>query len=160
MQGKSTNLALVVRPRRRSVACNDVVGDAKSALVVGLVQAHVNPGAVLLVHLFSIDVLLEHVLVREGDLTVYVLQPGRLAKADELGVDEPILDVVELVHVLHNGLTLVLYKVLDKSISPDGNPKSNVAVNLKRRGREQGTEVHEGGIGNEQALCGSVRISR
>ena len=31
---------------RRSVACNDVVGDAKSALVVGLVQAHVNPGAV------------------------------------------------------------------------------------------------------------------
>ena len=26
--------------------------------------------------------------------------------------------------------------------------------------REQGTEVHEGGIGNEQALCGSVRISR
>jgi hypothetical protein len=43
---KATNLALVVR---RSVACNDVVGDAKSALVVGLVQAHVNPGAVLLV---------------------------------------------------------------------------------------------------------------
>jgi hypothetical protein len=60
----------------------------------------------------------------------------------------------------HKGLTLILYKVLDKSISADGNPKSNVAVNLKRRGREQGTEVHEGGIGNEQALCGSVRISR
>jgi hypothetical protein len=39
---KATNLALVVR---RRVACNDIVGDAKSALVVGLVQAHVNPGA-------------------------------------------------------------------------------------------------------------------
>jgi len=60
----------------------------------------------------------------------------------------------------HKGLTLILYKVLDKSISADGNPKSNVAVNLKRCGREQGTEVHEGGIGTEQALCGSVRISR
>ena len=59
----------------------------------------------------------------------------------------------------HKGLTLILYKVLDKSISADGNPKSNVAVNLKRRGREQGTEVHEGGIGNEQtcaAACASA----
>ena len=115
MQGKATNLALVVRPRRRSVACNDVVGDAKSALVVGLVQAHVNPGAVLLVHLFSIDVLLEHVLVRELHMAVEVVQPGRLAKADELVVDEAILHVVEFVHLLHN--TLILDKVLDKSIS-------------------------------------------
>jgi hypothetical protein len=168
---KATNLALVVR---RSVACNDV-GDAKSALVVRLVQAHVNPGAVLLVPRLVdilgallqqcrcdvvVDVLLEHVLVREGDLAVYILQPGRLAKADELVVDEAILDVVELVHVLHNGLTLILYTVLDKSISADGNPKANVAVNHKRRGREQGNEVREGGVGNEQALCGSVRISR
>jgi hypothetical protein len=73
-------------------------------------------------------------------------------------VHEDILDVVELVHVLHNGLTLVGYKCW-KSISADGNPKSNVAVNHKRRRREQGTEVRKGGIGNEQALCGSVRIS-
>jgi hypothetical protein len=93
-------------------------------------------------------------------MAINVLQPGHLAKADELAVDEAILDIVELVHILHNGLTLILYKVLDKSISADGNPKSNIAVNLKRRGRGQGTEVHEGGIGNEQALCGSVRISR
>jgi hypothetical protein len=81
-------------------------------------------------------------------------------KTDELVVDEAISDVVELVDVLHNGLTLILYKVLDKSTSADGNPKANVAVNHKRRGREQGTEVREGGIGNEQALCGSVRLSR
>ncbi len=107
-----------------------------------------------------VDVLLEHVLVRELHMAVEILQPGRLAKADELVVDEAILDVFELVHVLHNGLTLILYKVLDKSISADGNPKANVAVNHKRRGREQGTEVREGGISNEQALCGSVRISR
>jgi hypothetical protein len=32
-------------------------------------------------------------------------------------MDEAILDVVDLVNVLHNCLTLVLYKVLDKSIS-------------------------------------------
>ena len=93
-------------------------------------------------------------------MAINVLQPGRLAKTDELVVDEPILDIVELVHVLHNGLTRILYKVLGKSISADGNPKSNVAVNLKRRGRVQGTEVHEGEIGNEQTLCGSVRLGR
>ncbi len=96
-------------------------------------------------------------------MSIDVLQPGRLAKADELVVDEAILDVVELVHVLHNGLTLILYKVLDKGISADGNPKANATGNHKKRGREQGTsrtEVCEGGISNEQALGGSVRISR
>ena len=74
-------------------------------------------------------------------ISILVLQPGRLAKADELVVDEAILDMVELVHVLNNGLILyklILYKVLDKSISADGNPKSNFAVNLKRRGESRG----------------------
>ena len=56
-------------------------------------------------------------------MAVEILQPGRLATADELVVDEAILDVVELVHVLHNGLTLILYKVLDKSIRPMGTPR-------------------------------------
>ena len=55
-----------------------------------------------------------------------------MAKTDELVVDETILDVVELVDVLHNCLTLILYIVLDKSISADGNTKANVAVNHKR----------------------------
>jgi hypothetical protein len=58
---------------------------------------------------------LEHVLGCELHMAVQVLQLGRLTKADELVVDEAILDIVELVH--HNGLTLILYKVLDKSIS-------------------------------------------
>ncbi len=65
---------------------------------------------------------LDHVLVCELHLAVQVLQPSHLTKADELVVDEAILDIVELVHVLHNGLTLILYKVLDKSISANGNP--------------------------------------
>ncbi len=89
-----------------------------------------------------------------------VLQPDRLAKADALIMDEAILDVVELVDVLHNGLTLILYKVLDESISADGNTKANVAVNHKRLGREQGTEVREGEVGIDHVLCCSVRISR
>jgi hypothetical protein len=46
-------------------------------------------------------------------------------------MDEAILDVVELVNVLHNRLTLILYKVLDKSISADLNTKTNVTVNHK-----------------------------
>jgi hypothetical protein len=36
-------------------------------------------------------------------------------------VDEAILDVVELVDVVHNFMTLFLYKVLDKSVSANGN---------------------------------------
>ncbi len=43
-----------------------------------------------------VDVLLEHVLVCEVHMAINVLQPGRLAKADELVVDEAILDMVEL----------------------------------------------------------------
>ena len=69
-----------------------------------------------------VDVLLEHVWARELNMPIDVLQPGCLAKADELVVAEAILDVVELVDVLHNGLTLILYKVLDKSISATAGP--------------------------------------
>jgi hypothetical protein len=57
-------------------------------------------------------------------MAVQVLQPGCLAKADELVVGEAILDVVELVNVLHNCLTLIPYKVMVKCISADGNPKA------------------------------------
>jgi hypothetical protein len=85
---------------------------------------------------------------------------GSLAEAHELVVDEAILDVVELVDVVHNFLTLFLYKVLDKSVSANGNPRANVVVIYKGRGGEQGTEVCEGGISSEQALCGRVRLGR
>jgi hypothetical protein len=114
--------------------CDGFVGDAKSALVVRLVQAHVHPSAVLLVPRLVgitgallqegvgdlvVNVLLEHVLFHELYVAVEILQPGRLAKTDELVVDEAILDVV---HVLHNCLTLILYKVLDKASVPMGTP--------------------------------------
>jgi hypothetical protein len=75
--------------------------------------------------------LLEAVLIREVNLAVEVLKTGSLAKQNELVVDEAMLDVVEFVDVLHNCLTLILDKMLDKSISTDGNPRSNVTVNYK-----------------------------
>jgi hypothetical protein len=62
-----------------------------------------------------VDVLLlENLLVRELDLSVDVLKSCGLAKAEELVVDEAILEVVKVVDVLHNFLTLTLYKVLER----------------------------------------------
>jgi hypothetical protein len=66
-------------------------------------------------------------LIRLVYLAVEVLKAGSLAKSKELVVDEAILDVVELVDVIHDCLTLILHKMLDKGISADGNPKANVA---------------------------------
>ncbi len=120
-----------------------VVGDTETALFVRLMEPHVNPSTVLGPHrvclpapLFEEDVadlpinmlLREAVLIRVVNLAVEVLKAGSLAKSKELVVDEAILDVVELVDVIHNCLTLILHKMLDKGISADGNPKANVAV--------------------------------
>ena len=135
-----------------------VVGDTETALVMRLMEPIVDPSAVLLVACLEgvsgallqegvadlpIDMLLlEDVLICEVNLPVEVLKAGSLAEAHKLVVDETILDVVELVDVLHNFLTLFLYnKVLDKIVSANGNPKSNVAVIYKGLGGEQGTEA-------------------
>ena len=91
-------------------------------------------------------------MICEVNLPVEALKAGSLAEAHKLAVDEAILDVVELVDVLHNFLTLFLYKVLDKRVSANGNPKFNVAVIYKSLGGEQGTEVCEGGISSDQAM--------
>jgi hypothetical protein len=45
-------------------------------------------------------------------------------------------EVVKLVNVLHNFLTLRLYKVLDKRIRTNGNPNANVAVDYEVLGGE------------------------
>jgi hypothetical protein len=74
-------------------------------------------------------------------------------------VDKAILDVVEFIDVLHNFLTFFLYKVLDKSVSANGNPKAKVAVVYKGLWGEQRTEVCEGGMSIDQALCGRVRLT-
>ena len=45
--------------------------------------------------------LLEDVLVREGNLPVEVLKPCGLAQAEELVMDEAMLDVFELVESVY-----------------------------------------------------------
>jgi hypothetical protein len=113
-------------------------------------QAHIDPSAVLLgpclvgfpgallqerIGDLVVDVLLlEHLLVRKVDLAVKVLKSCGLAKAEELVVDEAVLEVVKFVNVLHNFLTLSLYEVLDKRISANGSPKANVAINYEGLG--------------------------
>jgi hypothetical protein len=104
------------------------------------IQSHIDPSVVLLVPCLvgipgallqesnvdlMVDVLLlEHLLVRELDLAVQVLKSCGLAKAEELVVDGAIMEVVKLVNVLHNFLTLSLYKVVDKRICANGNPNA------------------------------------
>jgi len=62
---KATILALVVR---RSVPCNGVVGDSESALVVRLVQVHVDQ-VLLVPRLVGVGALLQEGV---GDLVVDV----------------------------------------------------------------------------------------
>ncbi len=62
-------------------------------------------------------------MIRQVYLAVEVLKAGSLAKSKELFVDEAILDVVELVDVILNCLTLIPHKMLDKGISPMGTPR-------------------------------------
>jgi len=60
-----------------------------------------------------VDVLLlEHLLVRELDLAVKVLKSCGLAKAEDLVVDEAILEVVKLVDVLHKGWGRVKHDII------------------------------------------------
>jgi hypothetical protein len=114
------------------VTGDGVVGDTETAH-----EPHVNPSTVLGPRLVCLPgpfleegvadlpidmLLLETILIREVNLAVVVLKAGSLAKPNELVVDEAILDVVELVDVLHNFLTLILDKMLDKSIRPMGTP--------------------------------------
>jgi hypothetical protein len=103
--------------------------------------------------------LLEDVLICEVNLPVEVLKAGRLAEVHELVVDEAILDVVELVDVVHNVLTLFLYKVLDKSVSANGNPKANVVVIYKAVGASRGPRCAREGsavIRRCAAVCASA----
>ena len=116
-----------------------VVGDTETALVMRLMEPHVDPSAVLLVACLE-DVsgallqegvadlpinmlLLEDVLICEVNLPVEVLKAGSLAEAHKLVVDETILDVVELVDVLHYFLILFFTKCWTKASVPMGTPR-------------------------------------
>ncbi len=116
-----------------------VVGDTETALVMRLMEPHVDPSAVLLVPCLvvvsgallqegvadlPIDMLLlEDVLICEVNLPVEVLKAGSLAEAHKLVEDEVILDVVELVDVLHYFLILFFTKCWTKASVPMGTPR-------------------------------------
>jgi hypothetical protein len=105
------------------------------------VEPHVDPSTVVMVpclvdiqgalfqegigNLVFDVLLLQDVLVREGNLPVEVLEPSSLAEAEELVMDEAILDVVELVDVIHNCLTFILHKIKCwiKASVPMGTPR-------------------------------------
>jgi hypothetical protein len=139
---KATTLSFV----RRSVPADGVVGESEIAVVVGLVQAHVDPGAVLLVPFFrrALAILWPTCCCWRVFWFARSMWPlrywSRVAwqNRSSLVVYETILYAVQFVDVLHNCLAIILDKVLDKSISADGNTKTNVAVNYKGRRGEQG----------------------
>ena len=103
------------------MSANGVVSDAKASMLVGEVEHHVYPRAILqgpsLVGIAGalleerlgdlvVDVLLlEMVLVLDRDLAVEVLQPGSLAEAEELVMNEAVLHTIQLVDILHDGQT-------------------------------------------------------
>jgi hypothetical protein len=122
------------------VTIDGVVGDTETSLVMRLMEEHVDPSTVLMIPcLVGVSgallqegvadlpiaiLLMEDVSICQVNLPVEVLKACSLSKSDEL----------------------VIYKVLDKSVSVNGNPTTNVAVIYKGLGGEQGTEVCEGGI--------------
>ena len=65
--------------------------------------------------------LLEGVLVVEEDVAIQVLKASGLAEAQELVVNETILNGVELVDVVDDVFDLVLNKILYESVSAKGN---------------------------------------
>ena len=102
-----------------------------------------------------VDVLLlEMVLVLDRDLAVEVLQPGSLAEAKELVMNEAVLHAIQLVDILHDGQTLLLHKNLDKSVSAEGNTKTHVSLRSKAPKGEHRAKVRKSsGSGNDVVGC-------
>jgi hypothetical protein len=72
--------------------------------------------------------LLQHVLIVEGDVAIDELQTRRLTKPQELGMDQAVLDVVEQVDVLDDLMTLALDKGLNKGRGPEGDSNTDETV--------------------------------
>jgi len=78
---------------------------------------------------FKISVLLlEGVLVMEEDVTVQILKASGLAEAQELVVNETILNGVEFVDVVDVVFDLVLDKILYEIVSVKGDDESDIPL--------------------------------
>jgi hypothetical protein len=72
--------------------------------------------------------LLQHVLVVEGNVAIDELQTRRLTEAQELKVNQAVLDVVKQVDVLDDLMTLALDKGLNKCRGPEGDSNTDETV--------------------------------
>ena len=73
--------------------------------------------------------LLEGVLVVEENVAIQILKASGLAEAQELVVNETILNGVELVDVVDDVFDLVLNKILYESVSAKGDTESDISCN-------------------------------
>ena len=105
--------------------------------------------------------LLEGVLVVEEDVAIQILEASGLAEAQELVVNETILNGVELVDVVDDVFDLVLNKILYKSVSAKGNTESDISLSGESLVLNVGSEVCEGGVLSDDALGSGARgVSR
>ena len=90
--------------------------------------------------------LLEGVLVMEEEhVVVQILKASGLAEAQELVVNETILNGVELVDVVDDVFDLVLNKILYESVSAKGHAESDISLRGEGLVLNVGSEVSEGG---------------
>ena len=159
------------------MAAHGVVSDAEAALFVGQVEDHVHPGPVLLgpgcisalgalleqrIRDLAVDVLLlEAILVADGNLAIEVLEPRRLAEAQELIVDEAVVHAVELVDIVDDGQALILHKILNKRVSAEGNTEPLIPLRSETLNMEQvGGKVREGRVCLHNCVGSVERVLR
>ena len=97
----------------------------------------------------------------EEDMAVQILNVSGLAEAQELVVDETILNGVEFVDVVDDVFDLVLNKILYGSVSAKGDAESDISLSGESVILNVGSEVCEGGVLSDDALGSGARgISR
>ena len=107
--------------------------------------------------------LLEAVLVVDGNLAIEVLEPRRLAEAQELIVDEAVVHAVELVDIVDDGLALIaenggrheLRLEPSDKIKPIGSRHSAGMV-LEKRAVQIAIDWRNGRNSGERQVGGSI----
>ena len=83
-----------------------------------------------------------------------MMEPRRLAEAQELIVDEAVLHAVELVDIVDDGQALILHKILNKRVSAEGNTEPLIPLRSEALNMEQvGGKVREGRVCTVTWFC-------
>jgi len=94
-------------------------------------------------------------------VAIQILKASGLAEAQELVVNETILNGVELVDVVDDVFDLVLNKFLYESVSAKGDTESDISLCGESLVLNVGSEVCEGGVLSDDALGSGARgVSR